>query len=642
MGWGIELGVWFSPFLVYDLDGDGRAEVVCKAAEGDPRNAEGKVVDGPEYVAILDGRTGKIRCRADWPSRDGFSGESAHNLAARNQLGIAYLDGKTPCLLVERGTYSLQKVVAYQLRGGRLETLWAWDNSPDGKAYYAQGAHILHAADVDSDGRDEVIVGSSVLDDTGVPLWSTGFGHPDHCYVGDHDPRRPGLEIFYAIEPGRKTNGFCLAEAATGKVLWGLQEQSYHMGSGLVSDIDPAHAGSECWAAEDPKSGAFQGKAASRWLFSAQGEELARGSQVPPFGLAVAYWDADPQREIIRGGEVRDYQGGVHTSGLSGSVMAIADLTGDWREEVVTALPGELRLYQSTVPADWRQVTLWADPIYRLDIAGLSSGYSAVPSTGFSLADVHPSLALVCPDGGLAPDRENLCAILVAAAGQAGVTGSVTLTASPGVAIEPGTVLANVAAATTQRVPFRLRLSQRPSPLTGRPQVAVTAVLTTANGERTALSTALPVPDLPLTGATLLQAEDFAEQSGGEVRIRDDKPGASGKAISHWDNAGHRLNWRVELPAAVRCHLLVRYACGSESVRRLLLDGKPLADVPQVVFPPSGGLGETAGDWAHLAVRGTAGHPVVLDLAVGPHTIAMENANGRPLNLDYLALLPAE
>jgi rhamnogalacturonan endolyase len=639
LGWGIELGVWFSPFIVYDLDGDGRAEVICKASEGDPRNAEGKVVAGPEYVVVLDGATGQVRCRADWPSRDGFTGESAHNLAARNQLGIAYLDGKTPCLLVERGTYSLQKIAAFQLRENRLETLWTWDNGPDGRLYYAQGAHSLHAADVDSDGRDEVIVGSSVLDDNGVPLWSTGFGHPDCCFAGDLDPLRPGLEIFYNIEPGRKENGFCLVEAATGKVIWGLKEQSYHMGNGMTADIDPAHPGSECWAAEDPKSGAFKG-AAPRWLYSAQGELLAQGDQVPPFGLAAAYWDGDPQREIIRGGQVRDYQGGVHFTGVSGTVMAVADLTGDWREEIVTALPGELRFYQTTVPAVWREVTLWADPIYRLDVAGVSSGYSGIPSTRFCLADAHASASLVGPPDGLTPNAENACAVLVTAPLKEDLAGTLTFSASNAAVVAPAPVPVKVAAGKTERIAFALRLAAAPSPVAAQPMVTVSAVLTLDSGEALTASAAMPVQDLPLSTALLAQAEDFTEQSGGEVRIRTDKAGASGKAFSHWDNQGHRLSWRLEVPTAGAYHLVIRYACGSESLRGLLVDGKPLPGAAQVVFPPSGGLGGSVGDWAHLAVRGKDGQPAVLTLASGAHTITMENVNGRALNLDYLALLP--
>ncbi len=200
LGWSIEQGIWYSPYVVYDLDGDGRAEVALKTGEGDPRDSEGRVRSGPEHLTILEGRSGKPITRVDWPSRDGFREAVSNDLAAynyycRNQLCVAYLDGKTPSLLAERGTYNIMKLVAYQLRGGRLRELWRWDNTKEPRKYWGQGAHWMHAADVDGDGRDEVLLGSSVIDDGGTALWATGLGHPDHCYVGDIDPARPGLEI---------------------------------------------------------------------------------------------------------------------------------------------------------------------------------------------------------------------------------------------------------------------------------------------------------------------------------------------------------------------------------------------------------------------------------------------------------------
>ncbi|OGV72677.1 MAG: hypothetical protein A3K19_06860 [Lentisphaerae bacterium RIFOXYB12_FULL_65_16] len=640
LGWGIEVGVWFSPFIIYDLDGDGRAEVICKASAGDPRDAEGKVFSGPEYVLVLDGATGKERCRADWPSREGFKGESAHNLAARNQLGIAYLDGKTPCLIVERGTYSIQKVTAFQMRENRLEQLWAWDNRPDGRRYQGQGAHTLRAADVDGDGRDEVILGSSVLDDNGLPLWSTGLGHPDCIFVGELDPRHPGLEIFNNIEPGQKANGFCMIDARTGTILWGLKEQSYHMGMGVTADIDAAHPGCECWAGEDAKSAAFKG-APPRWLYSAQGEELAKDVQVPPFGLTTVYWDADPQRELIQSRQVRDYQGGVHVAGVEGSVMAIADIAGDWREEIVTVAKGELRIYQTTVPADWRQVTLWADPIYRLDIAAYSSGYSGVPSTTFCLAETHASVAVTGPDGGLAPDVDNACSVVVTAPGQGELSGTLSVTVGSNATVTPASIPVKVAAGASERYAVTVRLLTAPSVLDERrATVFSSAVLTPERGSAVSARASLVVADRPLTGVPLAQAEAFVEQSGGEVRLRDDKPGASEKATSHWDNRGHKLTWRIETPQDGKYHLVIRYAWNSESRRALLVDGKPLPGAEQVLFPPSDGGGGAAGDWGHYAVRTKAGQLAVLTLAAGPHAITMENVDGRPLNLDYLALLP--
>jgi hypothetical protein len=194
--------------------------------------------------------------RVDWPSREIFGRTSSpYNYACRNQLGVAYLDGRSPSLIVERGTYNVIQVAAYQLRGGRLAEQWGWDNSGAPKTYSGQGAHWLHAADVDDDRREEVVLGSAVLDDDGRPLWSTGLGHPDHCYVGKIDPDRLGLQIYYGIETRQQANGMCLVEAATGALLWGLDRPTRHVhGYGLCSDIDPSDPGSECYSADtDPR-----------------------------------------------------------------------------------------------------------------------------------------------------------------------------------------------------------------------------------------------------------------------------------------------------------------------------------------------------------------------------------------------------
>jgi len=153
LGWSIEQGIWYSPYVVYDLDGDGKAEVAVKTGEGDPRDPDGRVTSGPEYLSIWDGMTGKQIARVPWPTREGFPGsrEVAYNYSCRNQLGITFLDGKTPCLIVARGTYNIMKVVAYQYHGGQLKELWCWDNrqEKDVPLYRGQGAHFMHAVDID-------------------------------------------------------------------------------------------------------------------------------------------------------------------------------------------------------------------------------------------------------------------------------------------------------------------------------------------------------------------------------------------------------------------------------------------------------------------------------------------------------------
>jgi len=66
--------------------------------------------------------------------------------------------------------------------------------------------------------------------------------------------------------------------------------------------------------------------------------------------------------------------------------VAFADVLGDWREEIITSLPGELRIYTTTLPAADRRVTLMEDPIYRLDLAVAMMGYYAAPMLSYDVA----------------------------------------------------------------------------------------------------------------------------------------------------------------------------------------------------------------------------------------------------------------
>ena len=386
LGPGIEPGIWYSPFVVYDFDGDGKAEVAVKTGPEDARESDGRVRKGPEWCTILNGMTGAESARADWPPRDSRLGD--YNRINRNQMGIAYLDGKTPCLLVARGTYKLMMVDAYQYHNRKLKRLWHWDGDDETPVIRSQGSHGMHSADVDNDGRDEVILGSAVLDDNGTCLYSVGLGHPDKCFVTDVAPARPGMEIFYAIEPWHDDGkGVCLVEAKTGKIIWSIGQRTYHVGDGMVADINPSFAGLECFAAEDSKGGSRE-----RYLFSADGERLGTREDVPGCRNWI-FWDADLLRETFRssgfwgGGSLSivKYKGPTLTSGIGGRIMMMADILGDWREELVTVLPGELRIYTTTIPAKDRRVCLMQDPVYRAEVAHRSMGYEQSPVTGYYL-----------------------------------------------------------------------------------------------------------------------------------------------------------------------------------------------------------------------------------------------------------------
>jgi rhamnogalacturonan endolyase len=388
LGPGIEPGIWYSPMVAYDFDGDGKAEIAVKTGPPDAREADGRVRNGPEWCSVLNGMTGAEICKVDWPARSWRFGD--YNRNNRNQMGVAYLDGKTPCLLVARGTYRLMVVDAYQMVQGKLQKLWRWDGDEENPVIRHQGAHTMHAADVDGDGRDEIVLGSVVLDDNGTALWSTGYGHPDKCFVTDIDPERPGLEIFYASEEWYDNgNGICLVDARTGETIWNVGRKTLHVGDGMVADILPDVPGLECFASEDPKGGSRE-----KYLLSAKGKLLATGEEVPGCRNWI-FWDADKLRESInsagRGNNsklsIQKYKGPVLADNIEGSVIMMADITGDWREELITLLPGEMRIYSTTIPAKDRRVCLMQDPFYRNQVAHRSMGYEQSPVTSYYLGE---------------------------------------------------------------------------------------------------------------------------------------------------------------------------------------------------------------------------------------------------------------
>jgi len=360
MGWSIEAGIWYAPWIVYDVDGDGKAEVYCKAGEGDPRDEKGLVQTGPEYLIKLDGQTGRIVGKTAWLSREGYPD---YNYYCRNFLTVACLDGKTPSLIMQRGTYN---VIKTQAMNKDLESIWYWEAKQEKKKYTGQGSHGLIAADVDNDGRDELVIGAAVLDDTGKGLWSLEMGHPDICYVGDIDPANPGLEIYYGFEVKRETDGMCVVDAATGRKLWTHKEPTFHLhGQGMAADVLAEHPGMEVLAGErDYKK---------RWVYSAAGA-LIEFSESLPLTPRPLWWDGDPQKEVIFGRAIQDW-GGPSIQSIEGRVIAVMDCLGDHREEVITCVKGELRIYSTTIPAPDRRSCLLQDHLYRMGVVAQTMGY---------------------------------------------------------------------------------------------------------------------------------------------------------------------------------------------------------------------------------------------------------------------------
>ena len=253
LGWNVNHGIWFSPMVVRDLDGDGKAEVCLRtapfAATRDQMFTPEKpfVLEGPEYLSVYSGETGKEIDKVDWIERGKPQdwADNSGNRSSRHMMGVAYLDGRTPSVLVVRGTYGLMKVDAWMLRQGKLQKVWRWTNERAPFKYHGQGQHSIKVADIDGDGADEILNGSIAIDNDGRTLWGTGLGHGDRFYVSDIDPARPGLEVWYTIEDPHPQNGVSLWDALKGTLIFGSTEPSMdnQIAGGLVGDIDPGFAG---------------------------------------------------------------------------------------------------------------------------------------------------------------------------------------------------------------------------------------------------------------------------------------------------------------------------------------------------------------------------------------------------------------
>ncbi len=396
LGLGIEPGVWYSPYVVYDLNGDGKAEVALKTAGDDfTKDANGVVRGGKEFLAILDGMTCEEVCKMDWPERNDRYGDL--NRQSRNQIGIAYLDGKTPCLLAARGTYKLMVVDAWQLNGNRLERLWHWDGDEENPVIRSMGAHNMVAGDVDGDGRDEILLGSCMLDDNGTILWSSGLGHSDKAYLTKINPVFKGLQVFLTLEPKKENGrGVCVLDGKTGELIWGIGHTTYHVGDGMVTDFLPQYPGLECFASEDRKGGSTD-----KYLLTSEGRKINKTNDEVPGCRNWVWWDADLLRETFRGDDNQWGAGSSATSaqtiwkwkskeltaGIEGDIIMITDLDGDWREEVITALNGEIRIYRTNITAKDKRTTLMQDAIYRSYITHRSMGYPQSPVPSYYLGE---------------------------------------------------------------------------------------------------------------------------------------------------------------------------------------------------------------------------------------------------------------
>lgn len=451
LGCNIRAGAHYTQFLVFDFDGDGKAELVCKTAPGsidgmgkyvtaaatdtritsedntkDYRNSGGYILSGPEYLTVFNGQTGSAEHTIFYrPNRafgssgsanySGDWGDTYGNRGDRFLATVAYLDGPDarPSAVMCRGYYTRAYLWAVNFDGKVLSTKWlhgsvdnntvtSWDangkltmktysTNTSGKGSrhtaFGDGNHNLSCADVDGDGKDEIIYSSAAIDDDGSLLYCVGLGHGDAMHLSDLDPDHPGLEVFTVHEDGTEPYGWDIHDAATGKILLHASGDTDN-GRGLSADIDASNRGFEFWSSND------------RQIRSAQ-----TGNVVKSTGVSVnfrMYWDGDLQDELFDGGKIDKWNGNgtsrlyspyeVNYSSTCNSTKSTpnlsCDLFGDWREEVIlwnSADPSMLTIFATNIPTKFRVPTLMHDHVYRMGITWQNAAYNQPPHLGYYL-----------------------------------------------------------------------------------------------------------------------------------------------------------------------------------------------------------------------------------------------------------------
>ncbi|MEE5994251.1 MAG: RICIN domain-containing protein [Oscillospiraceae bacterium] len=414
LGVNIRAGAHYTQFFVADFDLDGKAEMTCKTADGtvdgvgktigdgskDYRNSNGYVLSGNEYYTLFDGATGAALDTVNYePARGTVSvwGDSYGNRVDRFWGTTAYLDGVHPCVVTGRGYYTRLTATAYKVENKKLVKMWAYDsgNSNSSSNAYGDGNHNSMAADVDGDGKQEIVTGAAIIDDNGKLYYTTKQGHGDALHLGDLDPTNSGMELWICHEEKKSGYGVTLVDCDQKKIIF-HNNGAGDTGRCCADNVWAGNAGAELWGNKESDN--------SMPVKDAKGNTL--NCRRPAINF-LTYWDGDLEREILDGytdspatiskmtGEAGKttitnllVTDGFYTCNTTkGTPCLSADIFGDWREELIVrkASGDAIRIYCTDYDTDYRIQCLMHDPQYRTQVSAQQTAYNQPPHTSFFL-----------------------------------------------------------------------------------------------------------------------------------------------------------------------------------------------------------------------------------------------------------------
>lgn len=410
LGYNIRAGAHYTQFYVADFDLDGKAEMTCKTADGtvdgtgktigdgskNYRNSSGFIITGPEYYTLFDGATGAALDTIDYEPGRGNTNAWGKSSDSTNRVDrfwgtVAYLDGVHPCVVAGRGYYGRMTATAYTVKNKKLQKLWLFDTGTSSSTPgYGDGNHNSMAADVDGDGKQEIITGSTCIDDNGKLLWCLNKGHGDAMHVGDLDPNNPGIEAWICHED--KPYGVSLVDCDTGKIIF-HNDGSGDTGRCCGDNIWAGNPGAELWGNKESDG--------STPVKNVKGETLSCRRPAINF---LSYWDGDLEREILDGytdspatiskmnakgtlDTLLTTDGYYTCNTTKGTPCLSADIFGDWREELIVraADSKSVRIYTTTYTTDYRITTLMHDVQYRTQVSAQNTAYNQPPHISYYL-----------------------------------------------------------------------------------------------------------------------------------------------------------------------------------------------------------------------------------------------------------------